>query len=58
MALAEASATKTAEAAKLSVLSTQADVADATSASALADVNEGAARQGYRDAVERAEGHG
>jgi hypothetical protein len=54
MALAEASATKTAEAARLAALSTRADFADATSEVGMADVNESAAKKVYHDAVERA----
>jgi hypothetical protein len=54
MALAETSATKTANSAKLLALSTQADVADATSESAMADVDETESHARYKDASARA----
>jgi hypothetical protein len=54
MTLAEASAAKTAKAAKLAALSLDADLADAVSDTALADVDEVAAQGRYRDATTRA----
>jgi hypothetical protein len=54
MSLAEKSATKTAEAAKLAALSTRADEADATAEVAMSEVDEASAHQGYRDATVRA----
>jgi hypothetical protein len=54
MTLAEASAAKTAKAAKLAALSLDADLANAVSDSALADVDEVAAQSRYRDASTRA----
>ena len=54
MTLAEASALKTATAAKLAALSLSADRADSVSESALADVEEVAAQERYRDATTRA----
>ena len=54
MTLAETSATKSAAAARIVVSSTRADVADALSNEALADVEEAQARDGYRAASERA----
>ena len=52
--LAEASAAKTAAAAKRIVETTIADLADADSESSIADVAEVAAREGYRSASARA----
>jgi hypothetical protein len=54
LSLAEKSATKTAEAAKLAALSTRADEADATAEVAMSEVDEASAHQGYRDATVRA----
>jgi hypothetical protein len=54
--LAETSASKAAAAAKAVVLATTADSADADAASELADVDEGIAREAYKDAVNRAKG--
>jgi hypothetical protein len=54
MTLAETSAAKTAAAAKLATLSLSADLADAVSETSLADVDEVAAHERYRDAIERA----
>ena len=54
MALAETSATKTAAAAKLTALSTRADVADAEAQTAMADVDEAEAQVRYQDATDRA----
>jgi hypothetical protein len=54
MALAETSANKTAEAAKLVALTSSADLADATSDAGMAEVNESLAHEGYRQAVSRA----
>ncbi len=54
MKLAEVSAAKTASAAKLAALSMDADLADAVSETALADVDEVAAQNRYRDATKRA----
>jgi len=54
MALAETSAAKTAAAAKLSALSSKADLDDATAESALADVDEVDAQSRYRVASDRA----
>jgi hypothetical protein len=54
MALAETSAAKTAEAAKLAALSARADVADAESESAMADVEEADSQARYTDASARA----
>jgi hypothetical protein len=54
MTLAEASAAKTAKAAKLAALSLDADLANAVSDAALADVDEVAAQSRYRDASTRA----
>jgi hypothetical protein len=54
MTLAETSAAKTAAAAKLATLSLSADLADAVSDTALADVDEVAAHERYRDAMNRA----
>ena len=48
------SATKTAEAARLAALTASAELADATSDTSLAEVNEAIAHQGYRAAVDRA----
>jgi hypothetical protein len=56
MTLAESSAAKTATAARLAALSLNADLADAVSETSLADVDEAAARQRYRDATDRAAG--
>ena len=53
MTLAEASAIKTANAAKLAALSTRADVVDADAASAMADVDEIEAQGRYRAASDR-----
>ena len=53
MKLAETSAVKTAEAAKLFVMASQNDLADSTSTSAMADVDEAQAHQAYRDATSR-----
>ena len=53
--LAEASATKTASAARLMVEAARVDSADSIAASALADVEETAAHDRYREAVDRAE---
>jgi hypothetical protein len=53
MKLAETSATKTAEAARLFVMASQSDLADTTSAAAMADVDEAQAHQAYRDATSR-----
>ena len=58
MALAETSAAKTAFAAKSAALSTQADVADATSESAMADVDEAESHARYKDASARASKRG
>ncbi len=52
--LAEASAARTATAARLVVESTTADLADADSGAAIADVEEALAKQRYQDASERA----
>jgi hypothetical protein len=52
--LAEASATKTAAAARLAVEAARVDSADTTAASAMADVEEVAAHDRYRQAAERA----
>ena len=54
MTLAEASAAKTAEAAKLFVLEANADLADAVSDEAMSDVAEVAAQGEYRAATRRA----
>ena len=54
MTLAEASAAKPARVAKLAALSLDADLADAVSDAALADVDEVAAQGRYRDATTRA----
>lgn len=54
MVLAETSATKTAAAARLVVLSTRADLADALSNEAMADVDEAQAHVDYRAASDRA----
>lgn len=54
MALAETSAAKTATAAKLAVLSLNADLADAVAETAMADVDEIAAQDRYRQATNRA----
>ena len=54
MTLAETSATKTAAAAKLAALTLTADLADAVSDTALADVDEVAAQERYRKAMTRA----
>jgi hypothetical protein len=54
MTLAEASAMKTATAAKLAALSLNADRADSVSESAMADVEEVAAQERYREATARA----
>jgi ethanolamine ammonia-lyase small subunit len=53
--LAEASAQKTAAAARVMAESTMADIADADSEVALADVEEAFAHNSYRRAAERAE---
>jgi hypothetical protein len=53
MTLAETSALKTATAAKLAVLSLNADLADAVAETALADVDELAAQVRYREASTR-----
>ena len=53
--LAEASATKTATAARLMVESARVDSVDSTAASALAKIQETAAHDRYREAVDRAE---
>ena len=52
--LAEASAAKTAAAARVIVQSTSADMADAASEVALADVDEAAAHLRYNEAIDRA----
>ncbi|HUQ43611.1 MAG TPA: hypothetical protein VM451_04265 [Candidatus Limnocylindria bacterium] len=52
--LAEASANKTAAAARILVESTQVDQADADAVSAMADVDEVQARTRYQSAVDRA----
>ena len=52
--LAEKSASKTAEAAKLAALSARADVADAESESAMADVDETESHDRYTEASGRA----
>jgi hypothetical protein len=54
MTLAEASAAKTATAAKLAALSLDADLADSVSDTALAEVDEVAAKRRYGDATNRA----
>ncbi|HJP89740.1 MAG TPA: hypothetical protein VJ850_11960 [Candidatus Limnocylindrales bacterium] len=54
MALAEQTAARTAAAARLLVGSTQADLADSDAELAQSEVNEVAARVGYRDAAARA----
>lgn len=54
MTLAETSAAKTATAAKLAALSLSADLADSVSDTALADIDEVAAHERYRDATNRA----
>ena len=54
MALAETSAAKTAAAAKLVVLTTRADLAEADTQSALADVDEIDAQTRYSEATTRA----
>jgi hypothetical protein len=54
MTLAETSAEKTASAAKLAALTLSADLADAVSDAALADVDELAAKARYRGASDRA----
>ena len=54
MTLAEASAAKTAETAKLFVLAANADLADAVSEEAMSDVAEVEARGEYRAATQRA----
>ncbi len=54
MVLAEKSASKTAEAAKLASLSARADVADAESESAMADVDEAESHDRYNEASSRA----
>jgi len=56
--LAEGSAAKTATAARLLVEGARVDSADTTAASALADVEEAAAHDRYRSAVDRASGGG
>jgi hypothetical protein len=56
MVLAETSASKTAEAAKVAALSARADVSDAESESAMADVEEADSRERYRNASDRAAG--
>lgn len=58
MKLAEVSAAKTASAARLAALSMDADLADAISETALADVDEASAQNRYRDATKRAAGRG
>ncbi len=58
MTLAQESAEKTAKAARLVVLSTNADLADATSDAAMAGVNEAAAQVEYRAATDRATRNG
>ena len=55
MSLAEATAAKTAKAAKLLVHEVRADLADAQSDEAMSDVAEQEARKGYQAAAERAE---
>ena len=52
--LAEASAARTATAARLVVESTNADLADADSGVAMAEVDEALAKRRYQDASERA----
>ena len=52
--MAEASALKTANSARLVVETTRGDLADAQAESALADVDEAEAREGYRRAANRA----
>ena len=52
--LAEESATRTAAAAQLVVSATNADLADATSDEALANVEQASAREDYRNAASRA----
>jgi hypothetical protein len=52
--LAESSATATATASRLAVEAARIDAADTTSASAMADVEEAAAHDRYRQAAERA----
>ena len=54
MALAETSAAKTANAAKLAALSSRADVADAESVGAMADLDEAEAQVRYQQASDRA----
>ena len=54
MTLAESSAAKTAKAAKLAALSINADLADAQTETAFADVDEISAQSRYRDAMDRA----
>jgi len=54
MSLAETSATKTAAAAKLAVQSSRADLADADTELAMAEVDEAGAHQAYREATGRA----
>jgi hypothetical protein len=54
MRLAETSAAKTATAAKLAALTLDADLADAVSETGLADVEEQAAQNRYREATQRA----
>jgi hypothetical protein len=56
--LAEDSAGKTASAAQLVVSATNADLADATSGEALANVDQEIAREGYRQASARAADRG
>ena len=53
--LAETSAAKTASAARLVVESTRADIVDAVSDSAIADIEEAEAHERYRTAMSRAE---
>ena len=53
-ALAETSATKTAKAARVLVESTAADLVDAEAENAMAEVDEAAAHQRYRDAASHA----
>jgi hypothetical protein len=54
MALAETSATKTAAAAKLFVLTARADLADAEAESAMADIDEVDSQSRYKDSAARA----
>jgi len=54
LTLAEKSATKTAEAAKLAAMSTTADEAGAAAEMAMSEVDEASAHQKYRDATARA----